>query len=50
VSGKVLLSGDGVGVGDRHFNLRGDRTETCGDKGRSPEFQFEGRSHLILMG
>jgi len=32
--------------GDRqNFNLRGDRTETFGDEGRSPELQFEGRSH-----
>jgi len=31
--------------GDRHFNLRGDRTATCRHEGRSPELQFEGRSH-----
>jgi len=32
--------------GDRqNFNLRGDRIETCGSEGRSPEFRLKGRSH-----
>jgi len=31
--------------GDRqNFDLRGDRTNSYGDEGRSPELQFKGRS------
>ena len=43
--GAIAFDTCGMRSDRMNFDLRGDRIETCGNEGRSPELQFEGRSH-----